>query len=316
MDEGRSSLIEKLRLILLERDFAVSDRDFVGYPIFDIIARREEERFIIKILQNIDTFREANALELMRLSPLVSATPVVVGDRTGSGKLESGVVYYRHSTPILSAETFKDYLDGYGPFISSGPGGFYVSIDGETLRKRREMLGFSIGYLSNKVGISRRSISLYESGSAVTIDIFMKLEELLECELQKSLDLMDLYREMKVNYSEEIADGFFREAFDLMINRGYEIKGVKKSPFDAVAKESPADVFLVGMLEDLAVKAERVRSIKNIADIFGTQSFLISRMATTRENYGGCPVLSLAEIKNTVDSSEISSLIEKRKSSA
>lgn len=314
MDEARSYLTGKLREFLVERDFAVSDRDFAGYPSFDITARRDDVRFIIKVLINIDTFREANAMELIKLASLVSASPMVIGDRASSGKLEQGVVYYRHSVPILSFETFKDYIDGDGPFITSGPGGYYVSIDGQALRRRREMLGYSIGYLSNKIGVSRRSISLYEAGSAVTVDIFLKLEELLDCDLRKFLNLMEIYRELKVSFSEEYADDFFREAFELMMNRGYEMRGVKRSPFDAVAKERVEDVFLVGLLEDLAVKAERIRAIKHISDVFGTESLVISKMNTTRENYGGCPVLNLSEIKSSMDSSEIHNLIEKRKS--
>ena len=316
MEEGRGILINRMREMFLLKGFAVSETELGGYPSFDLIARREDKRFIVKILQNIDTFRESSAMELIRLSNLVSASPFVVGDRASSGKLEPGVVYYRHSVPILSSETLNEYLDGDGLFISSGPGGYYVSIDGQKLRSAREQLGYSIGYLSNKVGVSRRSISLYESGSAVSVDIFLKLEELLDCDLRKFLNLMEMCSNLDVKEGDELLDGFFREVFEIMSGRGFEMKGVKRTPFDAVAKERLDDVFLVGLLEDIAIKNERVRAIRHLADVFGNQSFVISKTHTSRENYGGCPVLNLSEIRDSADGSDINRLIEKRKSVA
>lgn len=316
MEEGRGILINRMREIFLLKGFAVSETELGGYPSFDLIARKEDKRFIVKILQNIDTFRESSAIELIKLANLVSASPFVLGDRASSGKLEPGVVYYRHAVPILSSETLSEYLDGEGLFISSGPGGYYVSIDGQRLRSAREQLGYSIGYLSNKVGVSRRSISLYESGSAVSIDIFLKLEELLDCDLRKFLNLMEICSRLNVRSGEEFMDDFFKEVFEIMSGRGFEMKGVKRTPFDAVAKERLDDVFLVGLLEDIAIKNERVRAIKHLADIFGNQSFVISRNNTSRENYGGCPVLNLSEIRDSADGSDINRLIEKRKSVA
>lgn len=316
MEEGRGILINRMREIFLLKGFTVSETELGGYPSFDLIARKDEKRFIVKILQNIDTFRESSAMELIRLASLVSASPFVLGDRASSGKLEPGVVYYRHSVPILSSETLDEYLDGEGLFISSGPGGYYVSIDGQKLRSAREQRGYSIGYLSNKVGVSRRSISLYESGSAVSVDIFLKLEELLDCDLRKFLNLMEICSRLDIRGGEEFMDDFFKEVFEIMSGRGFQMKGVKRTPFDAVAKERLDDVFLVGLLEDIAIKNERVRAIKHLADVFGNQSFVISRNNTSRENYGGCPVLNLSEIRDSTDGSDINRLIEKRKSVA
>lgn len=316
VEEGRSILINRMREMFLLKGFAVSETELGGYPSFDLIARKEERRFIVKILQNIDTFRESSAVELIRLANLVTASPFVVGDRASSGKLEPGVVYYRHSVPILSSETLSQYLDGDGLFISSGPGGYYVSIDGHKLRSARERLGYSIGYLSNRVGVSRRSISLYESGSAVSVDIFLKLEEMLDCDLRKFLNLTEVCNNLQARGVEESMDDFFREVFEIMSGRGFEMQGVKRTPFDAVAKERIEDVFLVGLLEDIAVKNERVRAIRHLADIFGNQSFVISKNSTTKENYGGCPVLNMSEIKEAADGSDINRLIEKRKSVA
>ncbi|WP_162509590.1 hypothetical protein [Thermogymnomonas acidicola] len=58
---------------------------------FDIVARREDERYILKILFNIDTFRASSAIELIRVSKITESVPVVLGgERTGNGPLERG----------------------------------------------------------------------------------------------------------------------------------------------------------------------------------------------------------------------------------
>ena len=64
MEENRRIFIRKLCEALEKRGFVTSDPDLGGLVSFELIARREQEKYIIKILHNVDTFR-ISMLELM-----------------------------------------------------------------------------------------------------------------------------------------------------------------------------------------------------------------------------------------------------------
>lgn len=315
MEDRRTAIVKHIFDILIREGFKVSDPSLGSSPSFDIIARREDLKLVIKILQNIDTLRSTSAAEMIRISKLTYAIPLVVGEKAGGGPLERGVVYFRHKVPILSPDSFYDYVGGEQPFISSGPGGYYASINGKKLQERRMQMGFSIGYLSKKIGTSRRSISLYESGSAVTIDIFLKLEEVLDEDLGKSIDLIEVSKFLEMPMEDSVCDSeFLKEVLDLMVSQGFDMHPVKKSPFDAIMNVPVEEFSLIGLLETLTNRINRISAMRNISEIFENESFIISKMNTEKELLGGCPVIRLSELRKMDDSEDLKILIEKRKS--
>lgn len=314
MEDRRSALIRLVFDLLKREGFRVSDPLPGGTTGFDVIAKRERLGLIIKVLQNIDTLRGSSAMELIRISKLTYAAPLVVGEKAGGGPLEHGVVYFRHRVPILSPDTFQDYIEGELPFISSGPGGFYASINGKRLHQKREELGYSIGYLSNKIGTSRRSISLYESGSAVTIDVYLKLEEVLSEDLGKPIDLTNISRDLEMPPEESLMDNeFLLEVLNLMMRHGMDFHPVRKFPFDAVMKETLEEFFLIGLMESLEQNLGKINAMRNISRIFENDSFVISKLRTSREHLGGCPVISFSELREIQEKEKLQTLIEKRK---
>ena len=316
MEDNRKVIIRRLFELLSDRDFKVSNPDLGGLVSFDLIAKRDDEKYIIKVLHNVDTFRKITAIEMIRISKVTAAASLVIGERAGTGPLERGVVYYRHRIPIVSMETFIDYVDGEKPYVYSVPGGFYVSIDGAIMHKIREERGLSIGYVSNKIGTSRRSISLYESGSAATIDIFLKLERLLSEEIRRALDLLEISILMEMPEEEQPPndDPFISEVFDIMIRNGYDFHSMKKSPFDDIANDAPETLFLMGLFENEKGHPDKAVAIRNISDIFGHDPLIISKINTDRELIGGCPVINLCDLRRAAIKEDLIRLIERKKS--
>ncbi len=316
MEDFRKLAITLLYRELNNRGFVVSNQGLTGLVSFDMIARREDEIFIIKILHNIDTFRESNSMELVHFSGAIDAVAVVIGNKASNGPLEDGVVYFRHKVPILTVPTFLDYVDGLKPFVYSGPGGFYVSINGEKLHEKREMHGYSIGYVSGKVGISRRSISLYESGSAATIDVFLKLERLFGTDITSDLDLSDELRKVSAARSQEsMIDDFTREIFSALSSIGIGMLNFRRTPFDALLTEEMRSIVLIDLVRDMIVKSSRIESMKNIADVIGNESIIVPRTKTDKERIHGCPVVSVDDLAKIEEPGDLLSLIAKKKSS-
>ncbi|AKA47870.1 hypothetical protein IX51_00855 [uncultured archaeon] len=305
-------MIKTLRDRLESRGFRVSDPELEGFVSFDLIARRDSERYILKVLQNVDTFKSINAGEIIRLARMTSSAAIVIGGRGGSGSLQRGVVYYRHHVPILSLKTYLDYIDGDVPYVYSGPGGFYIPIDGEAMRSAREEMGFSIGFVSNKIGTSRRSISLYESGNAATVDIFLKLENLLLRDIRRRLDMLNVRSEAPITSPAEFANSFIEEVFNIMMRGGYDFQSVKKSPFDAIAYETLETLMLVGLFEDMSSRTERAVAIRNVSEIFENIPLIISKTNTDKEHIGGCPVINLSELRHAQDKRDIVKILVKK----
>lgn len=61
---------------------------------------------------------------------------------------------------------------------------------GKFIKSKREDLGITQEELSNRIGVSSATISLYESGDRKPeIDVLRKLSEVLECSLVAMLDI-------------------------------------------------------------------------------------------------------------------------------
>lgn len=312
VEDLRKTMIKTLHNQLESKGFRVSDPELDGFVSFDLMARRDTDRFVVKVLQNVDTFKSLNAQEILRLARITSSLAVVVGERAGNGELQRGVVYYRHHVPILSVRTFFDYVEGDVPFVYSGPGGFYVPIDGEALRLAREELGYSIGYVSNRIGTSRRSISLYENGSAATVDVFLKLEELLMEDIRKHMDMLHTYDEAVIEHINEFSNSFIEEVFNIMMRGGYDFHSIKRSPFDAIAYETLESLLMVGLFQDLSSRTKRAVAIRNVSEIFDNIPLVISRKNTDKEQIGGCPVVTLSELKKANDAGDLVRILVKK----
>ena len=313
MEELRGAIMLDLSRNLKAMGFKVSDPELSGLVCFDVMARREDERYFLKILYNVDTIRKDTAIELLTLAKVTDSSCMVIGERSGAGKLEDGLVYFRHSIPIMSAKTFVDYVGGEKPYVFSGPGGYYVSVDGEEMRRVREQKGYSIGYVSGKIGTSRRSVSLYESGSAATVEVFLKIQELMGVDLRKTIDFRSLIENISLEDVEnEIEDDLLKAIFEKVVESGYTMNILRKSPFDALAGRSH-ETLIMGLLDLMGRDYERASAMRNIADILEDDLIVVSRRRTERTQISGCPVVNVTEFMEYCDKGELETLVDRKK---
>jgi len=142
----RLEIIRKVRKILENAGFQVSEECNFRDVGFDLVARREKNLLILKILTNIDAFTDQVAKDLKSLACLLKASLILIGERDGSAKLEDDVVYFRNGIPTITPNTLKNYLVHNLPIqVYAAPGGFYVRIDGRKQREEREKRNLSRG---------------------------------------------------------------------------------------------------------------------------------------------------------------------------
>jgi putative transcriptional regulator len=184
-------LLQRITSVLIMADYAVSERCGMRPRSFDLIARRGDEILVIRIVVHIDSMNEEIAHELAAIAHFLKGKPLVVGEKARDTELERGAVYLRYGIISTSAMTLYDLLvEKIPPLVYAQPGGLYVNIDGGLLRTLREECNMSLGDLASALGVSRRTISKYESGMGTTLDVASRMEEIFDTALVEAIDLL------------------------------------------------------------------------------------------------------------------------------
>jgi putative transcriptional regulator len=153
--------------VLKEVGFNVSERCCSRPSCFDFAARKNETLVLIKVESDIDILSLNDSRELKAISQCLSAASLLLGEKTREKPLEDDTVYSRYDILVVSPKTFENIvLRKAYPLIQAGPGGYYVEIDHESIKRRRQELGLSVGEIAEMVGISRRTLYGYECGMA------------------------------------------------------------------------------------------------------------------------------------------------------
>ena len=235
----RTELLEFIRDTLTNAGYYVSDAYFIRSIGFDLVARRDNSLLIIKVLTNINSFPEAIAEELKILSHHLGGHPLLIGLRTGSGILETGVVYDRFGIQAINPETLYGHvLDGLPLKVYAAPGGFYANIDTEKLVKLRKDFNLSRGNFARYLHVSRRMIRMYEEGMNARVDVASRIEEVFGENIIKPIDLINKTNKEKweqrtviTSSNQDLNHPLQKEIFTLLNNLGYTIIPLGKCPF-------------------------------------------------------------------------------------
>lgn len=308
----RESLKNAVRDTLAKTGFYVSDISNTYTINFDIVSRRDNLLLVIKILYNIDGFNRENAYELRVLAQFLEASPLLVGQRSGGGELEEGIVYLRYGIPLMSKETLKDFfLEGVPPYIFTARGGYYTKIDDKAIKKLRMENEISLGTLAKEVGVSRKAIQMYEQGMCPNVDIALKLEKYFKREIIQPINPFS-YSNESIEIKENLLElgKLEKEVFIRLDDLGYNVVVTRKCPFNALTKEKQILIFTgVGKYEKkLKEKARVITEISKIAERYSVLFVEHSK----KKNIEGTPLISTKELEKSRDPKEIFNLICER----
>ena len=301
----KKELLEETRRLLIKAGFYSSEICRIRPSSFDFMARKDNMLLIVKVLNNIDSMNEDVAKELISISRFLDGVPVVVGKRSCSSMLEDDVVYFRYGVPIMTYATLESYLQGIPPFVSAAPGGFYVNIDGEMLRRVRNEKGYSVGHLARIAGVSRRAIRMYEEGERASIDVAERLAELIGTGFIKPVNLWEEIWKEELKMEREINN----EILKIVEKMGAFILPMQRSPFHAIS-EMLNERLIVGVSERRI--EEKARLIANISKVVEHDSVIFMEKFS-RENIEGVPVIKKEELKRIRDMEKLIELILERK---
>lgn len=324
----RATLLARVREVLTQAGFYLSADAAMRPLAFDIVARRDGELFIVKVLTNVDGLNEPVANELRTIAQFLDAVPLVVGERSSSRPLEDGAVYLRYGVRIITIDTLLEYLQqGVEPLVYAAPGGFYVNLDGERLRLLREERGLSLGDLAQAAGVSRRAIGMYEEGMGAMVEVAQRLEEFLD------EALVVPYRAFEASDESftppplsDVASAFESAVLRSLQELGFRVAPTARSPFSAITREHldtatpdgkprvvTERVVLTGFAAEHPDAAKRAAITANLAEVTESFGVFFVERTTTRVAIEGMPVVSREELTGIGEPERLLDLLKERK---
>lgn len=297
----REALVADTTDTLREADFAVSDRCDIRPKSFDVVARRDRLVLLVKVLDNIDGLTVETAEEMKALSQHLDAPSVLVGRKSSDRPLEDGVLYLRYGVPAMNLVSLREFLvESVPPFAYMARGGLYVNLDGDVLERRRRAEELSLGQVANELGVSRRSVSKYESGMDATLDIAMALEDLFEEPLIAPVEPFD-----RIDGPEEPLEDReqtdTQDPFGDLVAAGFEVLLTQRAPFRAVSEDEQneaSETVLTGSSRHDADVEKRARLMSSIAEVTGTRSVYLLEEAPRRETIAETVLLGIEELED------------------
>lgn len=310
--------------------FSLSDECDVRPSCFDLVARRGEKLILVKILNNINALSAEDAMSLQMVAHFFNATPLIVGQKTGRGSLDPGVVYKRYGVSTIAPSTFQRMIaEEVMPREFSQKGGRYVALDGEKLREARLEQNLSSEELADCVQVSARAILAYENNeietsTEVAEKLAAKLERVLETDLMIPIDLLstkpnqtridDLRVKMdasRTRHADSIQD--LEKRVNLFFERlGMKVLWTDRAPFHVAAKEEgPPVISGVGSLKSWALK-KRMGILKSVSEITESDTVIIVEEGEAKENVGSLPVIRQLELESIDKPRELKKIISER----
>jgi len=313
MAARREDLLVRVRETLGKAGFFTSDPHNIRSISFDVIARRDKQLIIIKVLTNIDSLSSEDAEQLSVIANALQGSPLVIGLHSSSGKMDDGILYSRFGVPIISETTFHDLvLEGVPPFVYAAPGGLYVRLDGELLKRLRQERNISLGALAEVAGVSRKAIQMYESGMGAMIEIAARIEEFLNEPIVVPLNPFSYTAEVERTLRTfEAFKGLNRDVFEMLREIGYSVVPTIRCPFDALASEHDL-LLLTGIGESPEMALRKARVVGNISRVTEKKSVIFVQEKPAKVQIEGTPLITKDELRKADDTDDVLELILQR----
>lgn len=252
----QEKLLEEISILLLRSGYTIKR---LKRRCLDIIARKDDRILFLKIVEDANSLSAESLNELKMIASYISAQPMIIANKAAE-KLADGVVYARAGTPTLNKNTFQDSLDNNFPFVQKTNAGMTVEIKGNLLKKKREESGFSLNLLATKLGVSRRMIHNYESGtSRITMQRASRIQDLFGSDLFRRIDIFSA----PLSEFSPSANRRFSRIVGKYENLGFSTSNLRKLPVDMISKRN-ADVILTEVGNEMD---KEMVSLSRLADV-------------------------------------------------
>ena len=269
--------------VLKEAGFTVSQRCCSRPSCFDFAARKDRTLVFIKIQPDIGNISPRDPLELVAISEHVSAASLLISEKVREKPLEDDTIYSRYNVLAVTRKTFENMvLRKIYPLIQAGPGGYYVEIDAEAIKRKREKLGLSIGELAQMIGTSRRSLYGYERGMAkASVSAAYKLMCILGIPVAKPMNPLKKSSNQPKRFLTTAKRAIIRNKLLQKIFRKlahHNVTAFKKAPFDFIITVQEERMKIIGGVTNKKERDldRRVNEILSVSSVIQAHPILIT----------------------------------------
>jgi len=292
-------IVEHLCRSLEDRGFDIMQ--FERY-CFDILAKKDGEFLLIKVLSNIDSFSSSQAEDLKKMASVLLASPVICGFQGRNFSVCEGYVYERFEIPVVHPDTFLNSLDLVMPYILSKKGKNTVNVDTSNLKDMRNESGMSFRKMAETLGLSKKTVYLAEKTGKTSADVASVIESFFSRDIRLPVDIFSFDISFKVQKKTE-----FEESVTKLTSRiGYSDFVFHTAPANIILKDD--DVFLMCDIGGGSLNSRKVENLKNLGDFCEVPRFVIVNRSNVL-NVGGVAVVKIEEIKKTGSKDEFMELI-------
>jgi len=310
----RDQLVTKIIQTLEENGFSVARQ--LAPSCFDILARKGDAILLLKILVNIDSLYQDQAEDLLRISDVLNASPLIIGLTAKGDHMREHTIYERHGLPAISSQTFLDTLtEGRLPFVYAKRGGFYAHINADFLKKLREKKKLSLADVAREAGLSRTTVENYEKGEGAEVENILRIQEALGELVIDPINVFDfeissgalgrgsagaqIEREQNKEPFEQSVTGRLNEL-------GFKTTTVTKASFSMIGKQG-ADILLTGLKKSqIQTKAH---DIHETTDALGQHGMFVFQKKRDK-SIAGVPILEKSELEDVITSRELIKILK------
>ncbi len=302
----RETLLLRAISILKEKGFEVSTFLNVN-SCFDIGAKRGNILLLVKVLGNIDAFREAQAEELEKIASLFRANPFIVGEKTKAFQLEKGFFYERQGINAVEIETFREVLENRFPSVKYFKGKKIVELDGEKIRKRRKEMGITVSQLAEIAKTTPETVHRHEKSKSATLETAEKLESILGIGVMKRVNL---FRRQWVDEKKIFAEQQDDETFEHLTDLGLKLAVFRHAPFRVFSEKGTSEFLINRALDENAVKKNAIQLAKS-KKVFSSTPFILAKQPK-KKVVSKIPIISETEMESTEKFDDLLRMIRQR----
>ncbi len=282
--------------VLKEAGFAVSLECRTRRSCFDFAARKDGKDVFLKTQPDLGSFSLKDSRELKGISEFFAASSLLIGERTRERPLEDDTVYSRYAIPTITLRTLENVLlQKTHPLIQANPGGYYVEIDGEAIKRRRQELGLSAGEAAKLIGISRRTIYGYERSMAkASVTAAYNMMSTLGVPAARPVDIFENSRRLHkcslLTSARRIINKNTLLQKILKKFEHYRITAVGRAPFDFVISAPGDRMRIIGGVAGNKEPelSTRVKEILSVSRVMQAHPILITEGHTSMEKSITC----------------------------
>ncbi len=194
---------------------------------FDIYCTVNHKKYVIKMLNNIDSIKKENAIYLSNAASLFNASPFIIGKQDNNGLLKPFVIYYRFNIPAGNEETFVELIKGNVRIEKRNKE--YVKIDKNKFINLMKEAHIDLKQLSKLTNISFSTLYRYRTGKLerAHVNNVKRISEVLGGNIESKIQFK-VKKRIRVKLENPSKEGVRLKHTILFIDYGVSVKTIQK----------------------------------------------------------------------------------------